>query len=153
MYPISETWSFNNWREFQNRGTECIHAPIYVVDAPKSDETEDSEVVEFKDKHIPCALHDEIKYHEAINLVKNVQTYHHITTCRKKNAVACRFSACWVPSGKTRIVHPNDKIDETKVKHSKNFIDKLHSYIVTISDLSGVTQSYIWEECGVTLKQ
>ena len=53
--------------------------PVHVVDAPKIDENEDSEVVEFCNKYITCALADEIKYPE----ISKVQTINHTTTCRK----------------------------------------------------------------------
>ena len=36
-----------------------MHAPIHMVDAPKIDEDKDSEVVEFINKYITCALPDE----------------------------------------------------------------------------------------------
>ena len=52
-----------------------MHAPIYIEDAPEIDENEDSEVVEFIDKYITCALTDETKYPEMSNLVKKVQTF------------------------------------------------------------------------------
>ena len=74
------------------------------------------------------------------NLIKRVQTHHHITTCRKKNGVACRFNAPWAPSNKTRIVCSEEKIDKTIVKQSKKLTEKVLSYIVT-SDLSDVTLS------------
>ena len=79
-----------------------MHAPIHIVDAPKIDENEDSEVVEFIDKYITCALPDEKKYPEMSNLLKKVQTHHHTTTCRKKKGVARRFNAPWTPSNRTR---------------------------------------------------
>ena len=66
---------------------EHMHAPIHVVDAPKIDENEDSEVDEFIDKYITCALPDKTKYPEISNLVKKVKTYHHTTTCTKKNGL------------------------------------------------------------------
>ena len=69
-----------------------------------------------------------------------MQTHHHITTCRKKNGVACRFNAPWAPSNKTRIVCSEEKIDKTIVKQSKKLTEKVLSYIVT-SDLSDVTLS------------
>ena len=84
------------------------------------------------------------------NLVKKVQTHHHTTTCRKKKSVVCRFNAPWAPSDKTKIVRSEEKIDESIVKQSKKRIDKLLSYIITISDLSDVTLSEILGECGVT---
>ena len=74
------------------------------------------------------------------NLIKRVQTHHHITTCRKKNGVACRFNAPWAPSNKTRIVCSEEKTDKTIVKQSKKLTEKVLSYIVT-SDLSDVTLS------------
>ena len=60
---------------------EHMHAPIHVVDALKIDENNDSEVKEFIDKYILCALSDEEKYSEMNKLVRKV---HHTTTCRKK---------------------------------------------------------------------
>ena len=61
-----------------------MHAPIHVVDALKIDENNDSEVKEFIDKYILCALSDEEKYSEMNKLVRKVQIHHHTTTCRKK---------------------------------------------------------------------
>ena len=49
MHPIGQMLNFDDRREFQNRGTEHMHAPIHI-DAPKIDEIEDSEVSEFIDK-------------------------------------------------------------------------------------------------------
>ena len=64
--------------------SEHMHAPIHIVDAPKIDENEDSEVDELIDKYITCALPDKAKYPEISNLVKKVKTYHHTTTCTQK---------------------------------------------------------------------
>ena len=125
MYPIGQILNFDDQGEFQNRGTEHMHAPIHIVDAPKIDENEDSEVVEFIDKYITCALPDETKHPEMSNLVKRVQTHHHTTTCRKKKGVACRFNAPWAPSDKTRTVRSEEKIDETILKQIKKLIEKV----------------------------
>ena len=54
-----------------------------------------------------------------------MQTHHHITTCRKKKGVACRFNTLWASSNKTRIVRSEEKIDETIVNKSKKLIEKL----------------------------
>ena len=87
-----------------------------------------------------CALPDETKYPEMSNLVKKVQTHHHATTCRKKKGAACSLIR-------------SEKIDETVVKYSKKRIDKVLSYIITVSDLSDVTLSEILKECRVTEEQ
>ena len=153
MHPTGQILNFYDQREFQTRGTEHMHAPIPIADAPKVDENEDSEVVEVIDKYITCALPDATRYPEMSNLEKKVQTHHHTATCRKKQGVVCIFNAPWAPSNKTRIVHSAEKIDETIVNQKKKVIEKVHSYIVTISDLSDVTLSQISEECGVTAEQ
>ena len=64
MHHIGQILNFDDRREFQNRETEHMHAPIHTADAPKIDENEDNEVVEFTDKYIKCALSDETKYPE-----------------------------------------------------------------------------------------
>ena len=46
--------------EFQNRGTEHMHAPIHIADTLKIDENEDSELVEFIDQYITYILHDDL---------------------------------------------------------------------------------------------
>ena len=153
VHPIGQILNFDDQREFQNRGTGHMHAPIHIVDAPKIDENEDSEGVEFIDKYITCSLPDETEYPEMSNLVKRVQSHHHAISCRKKKGVACRFNVPWAPSDKTRIVRSEEKIDETMVKESKKLIEKGLCYIVTISDLSYVTLSEILKECGVTAEQ
>ena len=132
MHPIGQILNFDDQREFQSRGTEHTHAPIHIVDSPKIDENEESEVVEFIG-YVTCALPDDTKYPEISNLLKKVWTQYHTTTCRKKKIVVCRFNAPWAPSDKTRIVRSEQKIDEMIVKQSKILAEKVFSYIVTKS--------------------
>ena len=118
-----------------------MQAPIHVVDAPKIDKNNDSEVIEFIDKYITCALPDEEKYPEMNKLVRKVQTHHHATTCRKKKG----FNAPWTPSMETRIVRCEENIDKMKVKSSKKLIEKVLSYIVKLDDLSYMSYSLeVW---------
>ena len=141
MHPIGQILNFDDRREFQNRGTEHMQAPIHVVDAPKIDKNNDSEVIEFIDKYITCALPDEEKYPEMNKLIRKVQTHHHTTTCRKKKG----FSAPWTPSMETRIVRCGENIDEMKVKSGKKLIEKVLSYIVKLDDLSYMSYSLeVW---------
>ena len=149
MHPIGQILNFDDRREFQNRGTEHMQAPIHVVDAAKIDENNDSEVIEFIDKYITCALPDEEKYPEMNKLVRKVQTHHHTTTCRKKKG----FNAPWTPSMETRIVRCEGNIDEMKVKSSKKLTEKVLSYIVKLDDLLHVIQSGSLGKCGVTEEQ
>ena len=87
MHRIGQVLGFDDRRKFENRGTEHIHASIHIVDAPKIDENEESEVVEFIVKYNACALRDETKCSKRSNLVKRLQTHHHTTTFRKKKGV------------------------------------------------------------------
>ena len=68
------------------------------------------------------------------NLIKKVRTHHHTTTCRKKKSAVSQFKTPWAPSDK-RIV------DEAIVNQSKKLTNKVLSYVVTLCDLSDVTQS------------
>ena len=153
MHPIGQILNFDDRREFQNRGTEHMHVPIHVVDAPKIDENEDSEVVEFIDKYITCSLPDENKHPELTSLVKKVQTHHHTTTCRKKKGITCRFNAPWPPSDETKIVRREEDMDKTKLAASKKLLEKVLSYIVKIDDLSNITQTELLAMCGVTKEE
>ena len=84
MHPIGQILNFDDRTEFQNRGTEHMHAPIHIVDAPKIGENEDSEVVEFIDNYIIYDLPHETKYPKMSNLVKRVQTIIQPLVERKK---------------------------------------------------------------------
>ena len=100
MHPIGQILNFDDQRKFQIRGTEYMLAPVHILDASKID------------KYITCTLSDETKYAELSNLVKKVQIHHHTNTCGKKKGVVCVFNGSWAPSGKTRIVRFQEKIDE-----------------------------------------
>ena len=52
MHVIGQIMNFVDRVEFQNTGTEHMHAPIHILDAPKIDENKDSEIAEFIDKYI-----------------------------------------------------------------------------------------------------
>ena len=54
---------------------------------------------------------------------------------------------------KTRTVHSDEKLDETKEKQRGNFNNKVYSYVITISNLYYVTLSETLEEYEVTAEQ
>ena len=149
MRPIGQILNFDNQREFENRGTEHMHAWLHMVDAPKIYKNEDSEVVKFIDNGITCALPDETKYSEMSNLVKKCRLT--IIQPLEERSLTCIFNAPWALSDKSRVVRFEEQIDETTVKQSKKLIEK--ELVVTISDLSGLTLSEIFEECRVTAEK
>lgn len=73
---------------------------IHVIGAPKIDEDDDKDVIEFVDKYITCSIPVE-KYSKLNGLVKKMQTHHGTTTCQKRKSVTCRFNAPWPPSEET----------------------------------------------------
>ena len=51
------------------------------------------------------------------------------------------------------MVHSEKKLDETKVKQSKKLTEKLLSHVITINDLSDVTQSETLDDSEVKTEQ
>lgn len=70
-----------------------MHASGLAVEAPEIDENEDSEVIQFINRHVTHALTDDTRHPEISNLVNKLQTQNH---AKKKNVVY-RFNAPWEP--------------------------------------------------------
>ena len=73
MHPIGQSLSFDDFREYQDRGTEHFHAPFHVEGAPKVYEDKDSKDTEFIDQYITPSLPtqskcSELKYNHIISL-------------------------------------------------------------------------------------
>ena len=147
MHPIGQILNYDERREFQNRGTEHIHAPIHIKGAPIIDEDDDSndnEVVDFVDKYITCSLPDEGFFPDLYELVKKLQTHRHKNTCKKKKSVTCRFNAPWPPSIKTRIVRGGKDIEKDVLKENKKILDKV---------LLQVAQMEMENICDITIEE
>ena len=72
MYQIGQISNYDERRGFQNRGTEHMHVLIYVGDAlrlDEDDETKDDEVVSFIDKYI-CPIPNEKAHPKLNSLIK-----------------------------------------------------------------------------------
>ena len=48
-------------KESQGRGSQHIHSAVHIKDAPRFDVNTDDEIVQFIDRHIPCAIPKTIK--------------------------------------------------------------------------------------------
>ena len=88
MHPILQMLNFDDSREYQERATEYLHAPIHVADAPIIVESTDEEVVDLIDRYIICYLYGPEYNFEFCNLVKTLQTYSHLTSYLCKTAGA-----------------------------------------------------------------
>ena len=56
MHPVGQILNYDDKREYQGRGTQHVHAPVHIKDAPKLDKERDDEIVRFIDKYVTCAL-------------------------------------------------------------------------------------------------
>ena len=66
------------------RGPEYLHVLVHVKDTPKVDESPDSEVIEFIDRYITCAILDRFLFSvvQIGNCSTESQTHSHVV--RKK---------------------------------------------------------------------
>ena len=61
-----------------------MHASGLAVEAPEIDENEDSEVIQFINRHVTHALTDDTRHPEISNLVNKLQTWNHTTLAQRK---------------------------------------------------------------------
>ena len=117
--------------EFQARGSPHAHCVIWVTDAPKHIESPDSDVCDFIDKHVSCALPAEDgKLRELVCLL---QQHKHSSYCKRNKT--CRFSFPKPPSPKTLITKFDP--ENTDVEHSKTVLKKVQKLLTESStDLS-----------------
>ena len=71
--PIGRVLNYDERDEFQSRGPEHLLVPVHVKYDPKIDGRPDSEVIEFIDRYITCAIPDKNSYPELYKLVTTVQ--------------------------------------------------------------------------------
>ena len=104
--------------EFQARGSPHAHCVIWVKDAPKHIESSNSDVCDFIDQYVSCALPaDDCKLRELVCLL---QQHKHSSYCKRNKT--CRFSFPKPPSPKTLITKFDP--ENTDVEHSKNCVEK-----------------------------
>ena len=132
MHPIGQIMNYHEMREFQNWGTEHIHSPIHVIDAPSL--YKDDEVViydeSFIDKYKSRSMLSEKAHAELISFVKEVQNHFHSTFCKKKKEFTCWFNAPWPPSDRTFIVHGGIDTDKDLLIEIKKVLFRLHTLII-----------------------
>ena len=118
MNPIGQILNYDSKREFQLRGREHPHCSFYIMNAPRIDEKNDSEVTTFIDKYIRCLILNEKEYPALNKLVNKVQQHRRTFICRKRKGVTCRFIAPWSPSDEIQIVCDTN-VNEKELKRSK----------------------------------
>lgn len=152
MHIIGQIINFDEAREFQGRCVQHPHVAIHVKDAPILDKNPESEVVQFIDKYITCAIPDKDTEPELHDLVTSRLTHKCTTTCRKKKGVRCRFNSPWPVSDQTKIAR-GEGVTRDEVKQSKKIVDKVLTEIVdnrTTEELCNVTLEDILHSSGVS---
>ena len=152
MHPIGQILNYDNRSEFQKRGGEHIHSLIHVKDAPKIDENDDSEIIEFIDKYCTVALPNKDSHPILYKLVSTVETHKHTFTCRKTKDKFCRFGYPQLPSESTKIIRVQE-VDKKKIAAAKKILDKVLLQLIQIDDLSTVTLSEILTMCDVSVDE
>ena len=129
--PLGEIADYAIRIEFQARGSPHAHCIIWVKDAPKHIESPNSEVCDFIDQYVSCALPaDDCKLRELVCLL---QQHKHSSYCKRNKT--CRFSFPKPPSPKTLITKFDP--ENTDVEHSKTVLKKVQKLLTESStDLS-----------------
>ena len=87
--PLGEIADYAIRIEFQARGSPHAHCVIWVKDAPKHRESSDSEVCDFIDKYVSCALPaDDCKLRELVSLL---QQHKHSSYCKEIKLAVLTF--------------------------------------------------------------
>ena len=129
--PLGEIADYAIRIEFQARGSPHAHCVIWVKDAPKHIESPDSDVCDFIDQYVSCALPaEEGKLRELVCLL---QQHKHSSYCKRNKT--CRFSFPKPPSPKTLITKFDP--ENTDIEHSKTVLKKVQKLLTESStDLS-----------------
>ena len=129
--PLGEIADYAIRIEFQARGSPHAHCIIWVKDAPKHIESPNSDVCDFIDQYVSCALPaDDCKLRELVCLL---QQHKHSSYCKRNKT--CRFSFPKPPSPKTLITKFDP--ENTDVEHSKTVLKKVQKLLTESStDLS-----------------
>ena len=132
LHPIGQILNYDERGEFQDRGTEHIHAPVHVENAPTIENDSREDVISFIDKYVTCSIPDKQLHPELNKLVNSLQTHHCTKTCKKKKGIKCRFNAPWPPTEQTKIVFANE--DKKSLDKANNCINKILKEIQIIGD-------------------
>ena len=115
LNPVGKVSDFFYKVEFQMRGSPHIHMLLWIKDAPKLEDGNEEDVVNFIDQHVTCARGED-------DLIGR-QDHAHSRTCRKNGKNVCRFNFPQPPLSETIILEPlpEEMPEKDKVAHRKNW--------------------------------
>ena len=127
--------------EFQNRGSPHAHCVLWIKDAPKYGVDDSTNVCQFIDKYITCAIPaDEGKLNDVVLLLQN---HKHSSYCRRNKG--CRFHFPHPPSNETIISEPGDNTSDS--------IQVLTEVCKILADNDDLSIIELLDKAGVTLDQ
>ena len=111
--------------EFQHRGSPHVHMLLWIDNAPRYGENEDTDIIDFIDNHVSCSSSVSQENEEYLQY----QKHKHSKTCRKKGKPVCRFGHPIPPMRKTSILLPLEREEnemyEEKFKIIKSKLDEI----------------------------
>ena len=110
--------------EFQHRGSPHVHVLLWVKSAPKYHQDDESEIIQFIDRHVSCSSSvpkDHAEYLE-------YQKHRHSKTCRKNGRDICRFGHPIPPMRQTCILTPLEDITATDEENFLKIKSKLQEF-------------------------
>ena len=110
--------------EFQHRGSPHVHVLLWVKSAPKYHQDDESEIIQFIDRHVSCSSSvpkDQAEYLE-------YQKHRHSKTCRKNGRAICRFGHPIPPMRQTCILTPLEGITATDEENFLKIKSKLQEF-------------------------
>ena len=113
--------------EFQQRGSPHIHMLAWIQGAPKYNEDQVSEVLEYVDRVATCSA----DVPDDLNDILNFQKHKHSRTCRKAGRPVCRFGIPFPPMRETKIIQPYIGDDRSVCEDHYN---RVHGYLSNLSE-------------------
>ena len=132
--PLGKTKYYAIRVEFQVRGSPHIHSFIWILNAPKLDNSTKLEYSTWIENIVRADLPDPNTESELYELVKTYQIHRHSKTCRKYRNQNCRFHFGKFFTNQTIIAEPlpkemPDNLKKEIMEKRKNILTNVKNYI------------------------
>ena len=116
------------------RGSPHAHCLLWVKNAPKIDDNDDTTVINFIDKYITAALPEDNYRNEHVRgLVSKLQRHTHSEYCRRGKH--CRFSFPKPPTPATIITRkPAEVYSDDKITNAKKVLQYVQNQLSSLDD-------------------
>lgn len=112
-HPIGKVKDYFYRIEFQQRGSPHVHMVVWIENAPKYQENDEKEILDFVDHYLKCEKNEDDDLTE-------LQVHKHSQTCKKGGKDVCRFGFPLPPLEKSMILEPLDAdVDKYRKMYDK----------------------------------